>query len=487
MDTADFAAGSKKAKAEIAAMHAAMERFSQAQTGLKEINAEIQKLQKHLALAQHLFGRSDQSKQIAAQIAGLKLQRAELYEILKLEKLRQNEQRAWVARQQSSLSGAIAAAAAKEQSSPAIAAEPGMFQGVGAASVFTDIKKLSTLVKGGGALLGITQLTNSIRMMRREMDEFQSSTLKADAVLRKLPGVGLIMEGAYAITGEDPQEDYRQAQVAFAKKQEYIMRQIQTRDDMEQRVQDIRDEMRIREMSGIEKEIALVKQETEARIEAIRVNQYALQWQKEIAAEAERANEASRIAELNRLRQEAEIEADKDLLRANVKRIREEEEAMESAVDAYESFLETLEKINKEWENSDFGRSDITKAIKPEKNPFTNDMEAAKLYESTRTASERLQDDIERWMDLYNSGELSGEVLSRAISGRLTLPRQATLPDLAVRGSQQAESLISRQMVGKTEKTQEEMLKEIMKIVRESKSSADLLRQIEKKLGGVNI
>lgn len=117
------------------------------------------------------------------------------------------------------------------------------------------------------------------------------------------------------------------------------------------------------------------------------------------------------------------------------------------------------------------------------------DTDTAKgLAESVLTPKERLQKDLDEWMRLYNRELITGDVLSRLVAGRFNFKQvQATLPDLAVRGSQQAESLISRQMVGKTEKTQEEMLKEIMKIVRESKNSTDLLKQIEKKLGGVNI
>jgi len=109
--------------------------------------------------------------------------------------------------------------------------------------------------------------------------------------------------------------------------------------------------------------------------------------------------------------------------------------------------------------------------------------EAKELTKSARTPTERFKDDLAEWQSLLGQELISSQTMARLIAGRVGEQSSATLPNLAVRGTQAAESMISRAGLGETKKTQEQILKEIMKLLQETKNGNDLFRRLSEKFG----
>lgn len=475
-DTAEFTSKIKSVQADINRLNAHLKSIADTKTSLASVNKELT-YQLDMLNAVGKTGTAVNNsirREYLEQAKALKQQRAELIEILELDRQRAKNQAAAQSRYMANLQSSIASAAAFEASAAAISTSGGATAGGGIAGMIANVRQFSTLVKGGGVLLGITQLTNVIRGLNNELASLGDNATdieRAWSITKRIPGIGLFAEGASLLgLASDIENMPAERAKAAARIQEQNARLASASNYMEAQAIEYANEKRLIGLEGYKREVELIKIANEAKMEAIRINKDLFPDQKNelYAAEAEslalqledaQQRENDRRAEIARTVRQEQKEADQKVI-----------DALESLEEAADKWVNEL-MHGQEWAFED--RRD--KAIKNQER--TNAAFEAKQFE------ERVKRGKEAEKDAIEKRIRDADKRSSDLSSFIAKAENRSAPSAALVGSGAAHNLIAQNIFRDQQKPQIDILKKQLKQQEQIAQSSKMLLEEFKNSG----
>ena len=486
VDTDGVTAGSKAVRREIEAIQKNFQRLEDTKKNIAAVSAELSKLESHLKLSKYLWGQGGETRQLLEKVTALRQQRNELIEVMKLERSRAANLGASQARYMGNLNSAIAQAAAHEANAPAIiTAKRGAVGGGGGeiqqlSGIMGFNKSVSMLLKGGGILAGMTLLSRKVTSVADEFVRLNQSGAdwreRLETITKAIPGANAALAVGSAMFGVNSPAAQNAAMMARqAKGAEQFA---SMREELE--VLDLVNAAKGRGDSDVDIQKMMIDREAQKIIAASKDDKFLTSRQKQETETQALAVAAAKKRELDR---QVDESIDEEQTKKLIEQRKKEKEELEKMTEWYEQFTEKLEELNREFEEGGFNKRRDAGIKQSEEADKAYRQQADALIDATRTPAEKLEADLATWKAMFDDGLISSDVTARLIKSQIKDKPEAVLPSLAIRGSQSAESLISRQSVSR-KNTDEETLKQIIKMVETAKNSNELMRQIKDKLGG---